>query len=145
MGTRGLHLKLTSGETYPAVVTCRKGARPLQRRRPVPEFFIHAMRNKLAVITTASDSWRPDRRRAADRCKLTSIIVSEAAELERLIDGLDLLAGVGHAPADRYRWWMVTGAATGSDPAESSHHRRLQRAVREDDRDGARSDDCDSG
>jgi hypothetical protein len=101
MGTRGLHLNnVSTGEAHLAVVTLLPERRTTDRGsedRFFSEFFIHGMRNKLAVITTASSQLEClfGEEGASDRRKLAGIIVSETAELERLIDGLDLLVGTG--------------------------------------------------
>jgi hypothetical protein len=101
MGTRGLHLNnVSTGEAHLAVVTLLPERRTTDRVSEdsfFSEFFIHGMRNKLAVIATASSQLEClfGEEGASDRRKLAGIIVSETAELERLIDGLDLLVGNG--------------------------------------------------
>ncbi len=107
VNTRGLHLEnVTIGETHLAVMTLLPERRRQAREAGdnfFSEFFVHAMRNKISVITTASSQLEglTGKDAASDRRKLAEIISSETGELDRLVDGLDLLAG-GQRPARRH-------------------------------------------
>ena len=104
INSRGLHLEnVTIGETHLAVVTLL----PERRRKArggddnfFSEFFVHAMRNKLSVIATASSQLEclSGDEGTSDRQKLAAMIVAETGELERLIDGLDLLTASKRRP-----------------------------------------------
>ncbi|MEW5797135.1 MAG: hypothetical protein AB1772_12360 [Candidatus Zixiibacteriota bacterium] len=99
MTSRGLHFdNISVGDIHVSVVSLL----PERRRKPrgaadqiSSDFLVHSMRNKVSAICAASGELRsltplqgsPDCRVLAD------IITSEAAELNRLVDGLDLLSG----------------------------------------------------
>ena len=94
---RGLHMEnLAYQDMHLAMVTIL----PERRSKPAPaedkffsEFFVHAMRNKLSAITTASSHLASlaGENGLADEGELASIILEQAVELDRQVDRLRLL------------------------------------------------------